>query len=162
MGPGTSYSWYNSALTQASNGSVAACDWRARPLRRLESSRQIGIGIPFYGRRCGSHSAAGSWEFLNQCGQVPRAGDDGARWKRQYRFYDSVYKSDDLSIPSLDEFISYSGEHSIKDSVAWQKSNRFGGIMTFALEYEYLPAEKGDARYPLSTPLCKEFFGQCP
>jgi chitinase len=162
--PGTSYSWYNSALTQASNGSVAACDWRARPFTAAGvPAAKIGIGIPFYGRRwAGVTQPLVRGNFSTSVVKYRELVTDGARWQRQYRFYDSVYKSDYLSIPSLDEFISYSGEQSIKDSVAWQKSNRFGGIMTFALEYEYLPAEKGDARYPLSTPLCKEFFGQCP
>ncbi len=33
--------------------------------------------------------------------------------------------------------------------------------MTFTVEYEYLSGQVGDARYPLSTTLCKEVFGTC-
>jgi GH18 family chitinase len=73
--------------------------------------------------------------------------------------YDALHKADYLSIPSLNEFISYLGAQSIKDTVAWHKAQAFGGFMTYSLDYEYVSTQAGDALYPLSTALYNEVFG---
>jgi len=131
-------------------------------LRDTTSIRKIGVGIPFYGRRWpGIIHALVSGSFNPSTVLYRDLVSDGTRWQPQYQFYDSIYKSDYLSIPTLNEFISYNGTQSIKDAVTWQKSQGFGGFMTFTVEYEYLSGQVGDARYPLSTTLCKEVFGTC-
>ena len=164
-GPANGYSWYNDALFQAGNSSLMTCDWRVRAFTTAGvPAGKIGIGIPFYGRRWAGVTqalvngtfTAGSTVFYRNL------ASDKARWQPQYQFYDAVHKSDYLSIPLLHEFDSYNGVQSIKDVVAWQKSEGFGGFMTFTLEYEYLSFRAGDARYPLSVTLCQEVFGRCP
>jgi len=161
--PGNGFSWYNDALLQSGNTSVSTCDWRARPFTNAGvPAGKIGVGIPFYGRRWpGVIHALVNGSFNPSTVLYRDLVSDGTRWQPQYQFYDSIYKSDYLSIPTLNEFISYNGTQSIKDAVTWQKSQGFGGFMTFTVEYEYLSGQLGDARYPLSTTLCKEVFGTC-
>ena len=84
---------------------------------------------------------------------------DTTRWQSQYQFYDTLFKSNYLSIPSLNEFDSYNGTQFMSDVAAWQKSKGFGGFMTFTIDSEYLSAQTGDARYPLSTSLYNAVFG---
>jgi len=160
---GNGFSWYNDALLQSGNTSVSTCDWRARPFTNAGvPAVKIGVGIPFYGRRWpGVTHALVSGNFNPSTVLYRDLVNDGTRWQPQYQFYDSIYKSDYLSILSLNEFTSYNGTQSIKDAVTWQKSQGFGGFMTFTVEYEYLSGQVGDARYPLSTTLCKEVFGTC-
>jgi chitinase len=162
--PGNGFSWYNDALLQNGNFSVSTCNWRARPFTSAGvAPNKIGVGIPFYGRRWPGVTHALVTGNSNPSTVLYRdLVADGTRWQPQYQFYDSIYKSDYLSIPSLNEFVSYNGTQSIKDAVAWQKSQGFGGFMTFTLEYEYLSSQVGDARYPLSTTLCTQVFGTCP
>jgi len=164
MDIGYGYSWYNDALTQATNTTLTACDWRVRPFTTAGvPANKIGIGIPFYGKRwAGVTEARVDGNFATSLVNYRDLVTDGTRWQPQYQFYDRIHKSDYLSIPTLKEFISYNGVKSIKDSVAWQKSQGFGGLMTFTLEYEYLSGQTGDARYPLSSTLCQEAFGTCP
>jgi len=161
--PGNGSSWYNDALLQNGNFGVMTCDWRARAFTNAGVAvRKIGIGIPFYGRRWpGVTQALVSGSFNPSTVLYRDLATDGTRWQPQYQFYDSIYKSDYLSIPSLNEFDSYNGTQSIQDAVAWQKSQGFGGFMTFTVEYEYLSNQTGDARYPLSTTLCQDVFGTC-
>lgn len=164
-GPANGYSWYNDALLQAGNSRVMTCDWRVRAFTAAGvPADKIGIGIPFYGRRWAGVTRALVNRTFGTTSTVfyRNLVTDTVRWRPQYRFYDTTYKSDYLSIPLLDEFDSYNGPQSIKDAVAWQRSEGFGGFMTFALEYEYLSTQTGDARYPLSTALCQAVFGRCP
>src|SRR5207253_1628212 len=83
---------------------------------------------------------------------------DTTRWQSQYQRYDTQFRSNYLSISSLNEFDSYNGVQFINDAVAWQKSQGFGGFMTFGQTDEYLPSQTGDARYPLSTALYSAVF----
>ena len=162
--PGNGYSWYNGALLQSGNFAALTCDWRARAFTNAGvPASKIGIGIPFYGRRWPGVSQVAITGSFNPGTVLFRdLVTDATRWRPQYQFYDSIYKADYLSIPSLNEFDSYNGAQSIKDAVAWQKSQGFGGFMTFTLDYEYLSTQTGDARYPLSTALCQQVFGTCP
>jgi hypothetical protein len=84
---------------------------------------------------------------------------DTTRWQSQYQQYDTLYKSNYLSIPSLNEFDSYNGTQFMGDVAAWQRSNGFGGFMTFAISSEYISSQTGDARYPLSTALYNAALG---
>lgn len=164
-GPANGYSWYNDALLQAGNSRVMSCDWRVRAFTAAGvPADKIGIGIPFYGRRWAGVTRALVNRTFGTTSTVfyRNLVTDTVRWRPEYRFYDTIYKSDYLSIPLLDEFDSYNGPQSIKDAVAWQRSEGFGGFMTFALEYEYLSTQTGDARYPLSTALCQAVFERCP
>jgi len=159
--PGNGYSWFNDALLQNGKSRLMTCDWRARAMTSagLPASK-VGIGIPFYGRR---------WSGITQPlvtgsfkpSQFPYRDlvADGTRWQPQNRFYDTGHKANYLSIPSLNEFDSYNGVEFIQDAVAWQKTQGFGGFMTFALEFEYLTNQSGDARYPLSTALAAAVSG---
>jgi hypothetical protein len=161
--PGNGFSWYNDALFQAGNSGVDTCDWRARAFTNAGvAPSKIGVGIPFYGRRWpGVTHALVNGSFNPSSVLYRDLVSDGTRWQPQYQFYDSVYKADYLSIPGLNEFDSYNGTQSIKDAVVWQKSQGFGGFMTFTIDYEYLSSQVGDARYPLSTTLCAQVFGAC-
>ena len=73
--------------------------------------------------------------------------------------YDTGFKANYLSIPNLNQFVSYMGSQFIVDAVAWWRSKGFAGFMTFALEYEYVPDQRGYARYPLSTLIHNRVFG---
>src|ERR1700726_2099586 len=159
--PTFGYSWFNDALLQSGNASVTSCDWRARAFTNSGvAASKIGVGIPFYGRRWpGVTQALVNGSFNPSTVLYRDLATDATRWQPQYQFYDSVYKSDYLSIPSLNEFNSYNGTQSIKDAVAWQRAQGFGGFMTFTVEYEYLSGQAGDARYPLSPSLHIAVFG---
>src|SRR4029077_3023977 len=159
--PANGYSWYNDALLQSGNSAVMTCDWRARAFTSAGvAASKIGIGLPFYGRRWPGVTQAPLQGSFNPSTVLYRdLVSDGTRWQSRYQFYDSIYKSDYLSIPDLNELTSYNGTQSIKDAVTWQKSQGLGGFMTFTLEYEYLSNQAGDARYPLSTALYNEVFG---
>ncbi len=156
-----SYTWYNDALFQNGDASKMTCDWRINALTSAGvPASKIGVGIPFYGRR---HTGVtlplqggGSSMFTVYYRDLI---NDSSLWQSSYMNYDTNYKADYLSIPALNEFVSYNGTHSISDAVAWQKSRGFGGFMTFTMEYEYLANKSGDARYPLSTALHNAVFG---
>jgi hypothetical protein len=51
------------------------------------------------------------------------------------------------------EFISYTGPRQIRAAVDLVRGGGYGGVMVYALPYEYLPKRKGDERYPLTTAL---------
>jgi len=158
-------SWYNDAIYPSSFG--GGCSSRIAELTSAGlAAAKVGVGVPFYGRR---------WTGCVKINQAcPRSGyfsyqnlvTDTTRWQTQHRFYDTIYKSNYLSIPNSDpsrsEFDSYNGIDFMADVAAWGASNQFGGFMTFALEYEYLSNHTGDARYPLSTSLYRAVFGTTP
>jgi chitinase len=161
--PAFGYSWYNDALTQNGNYGLTACDWRVRAFTGAGvAPGKIGLGIPFYGRRWSAVTRALVNGNFNPSTVFYRdLASDTTRWQPQYQFYDSAYKSNYLAIPNLNEFDSYNGPQFFTDAVAWQKSQGFGGFMTFTVDYEYLSTQTGDARYPLSTALYNAiFFGK--
>lgn len=152
---------YNDALTQDGNSGTRACDWAVAAYTTAGVPKaKITIGIPFYGRRW-----PGSTQVLQTTSVTPSTFfyrdlvTDATRWQSQYRFYDSTYKSDYLSIPSPAEFDSFTGPTTIAAIVAWGKAQGFGGFMAFTLEYEYLSSASGAARYPLSTALHNAVLG---
>ncbi len=153
--PGNGYSWYNAPVFQNGDARLMACDWRVNPfLKAGVPPAKLGIGIPFYGRRWrGVSKALVSGQFPASTVFYNQLVTDSLRWQPQYRFYDDAHKSNYLSIPSLNEFDSYTGEEQIRDIVAWVKNRGFGGVMTYSLHYEFLSGRSGDARYPLSTAL---------
>ena len=149
------YSWYDDALFQRGNNAVMSCDARIAPfLNAGVPSAKIGVGMPFYGRR---------WTGVNQALQTGWTATytilynqlvrDPTRWQPRYMYYDGQYKASFLSIPELNEFVTYTGPQQIQNVVAWAKGRNFGGFMTFAVEYEYLADQIGDGRYPLSSAL---------
>ncbi len=153
--PANGYSWYNDALLQNGNSSVMTCDWRVNSLLKAGvPASKIGIGLPFYGRRWkGVTKALVQGSYSTSTVFYKDLVTDATRWQPQNQGYDSSYKSDYLSISSLNEFESYTGAKTIADAAAWIKSSGFGGAMTFSLYYEFLAGQSGDARYPLSTAL---------
>jgi hypothetical protein len=159
--PGNGYSWYNDALLQNGNTMVMTCDWRVNSfLNAGVPAGKIGVGLPFYGRRWqGVTQALVSGTFTVSTVLYNQLAADTSRWQPQYQHYDSAYKSNFLSIPSMNEFVSYSGPQQMQDAAAWMKAKGFGGAMTFSLYYEYLSGQSGDARYPLSTALYSAVFG---
>src|SRR5579872_2089356 len=148
--PGNGFSWYNDALFQNGNSSVMTCDWRVNPfLNAGVPPSKIGIGLPFYGRRWyGVTKALVNGDFSVSTVLYNQLVTDATRWQSQYQFYDSGYKSHYLSIPSMNEFDSYTGPQEIQGLASWIKTHGFGGAMTFSLYYEYLSGQSGDARYP--------------
>jgi chitinase len=159
--PSSGYSWFNDALMQNGNSAVMTCDWRVRAFTSAGvPASKIGIGIPFYGRRWNNVTQALVNGSFSQSTVLYRdLVSDGTRWQPQYQLYDSGYKANYLSIPSLNEFDSYNGTQSIQAAASWQKSAGFGGFMTFTTDFEYLAGQSGDARYPLSSTLYSSVFG---
>ena len=152
--------WYNAALYQGGQGDKRTCDWRVRSFTSPGvPSQKIGIGLPFFGRRwVGAALPQVLGTFTAFTVTYRDLVADGTRWQPQYQFYDTSFRSNYLSIPGMNEFISFTGVQSITDAVGWAKAQGFGGFMTFALEYEYLPALMGDASHPLSTALHSQLF----
>ena len=159
--PGNGYSWYNDALLQNGNSSVMTCDWRVNPfLNAGVPASKIGIGLPFYGRRWqGVTKALVNGNFSTSTVLYNQLVTDSTRWQSQYQNYDSGYKSNYLSIASMNEFDSYTGTQTIQDAASWIKSKGFGGAMTFSLYYEFLSGQSGDAQYPLSAALYSALGG---
>jgi len=158
---GNGYSWFNHATLQSGNTSVITCDWMTRAFTTAGvPAAKIGVGIPFYGRR---------WPQVQQ----PLVNDsfspttvlyrdlaaDTTRFVLANQQYDSTHLGQYLSIPSLNEFDSYTGTRQIADIVTWGRAQGYGGFFTFTLEYEYASAASGDARYPLSTELNNDAVG---
>ena len=160
--PGNGYSWYNDPLFQSGNSSVMTCDWRVNAFRNAGvPPSKIGIGLPFYGRRWqGVTQALVNGNFSATTVFYNQLVTDASRWQTQYQFYNTTYKSDSLSIPSMNEFDSYTGTQEIQDIASWIKSQGFGGAMTFSLYYEYLAGAGGDAQYPLSSALYAALMAQ--
>jgi hypothetical protein len=158
--PASGYSWHNDALLQNGNSSLMTCDWRVRAFTNAGVvPGKIGVGIPFYGRRwSGVTQPLVTGNFSAATVLYRDLVGDSTRWQPQHKFYESGHKGNYLSIPGLNEFVSYNGVESIQDAVAWQRSNGFGGFMTFTVDYEYVPTQSGDARYPLSTALYSQVF----
>jgi Glycosyl hydrolases family 18 len=151
------YSWYNSALLQAGNSAVATCDWRVRAFTGAGvPASKIGVGIPLYGRRWqGTTQALTNGSFSPSTVPYRDLVSDPQRWQTANQKYDAKYKANYLSIPALNEFDSYTGAEFIGDVASW--SRQFGGVMTFTLDYEYLPG--GASPYPLSAALYAALFG---
>ncbi len=159
---GSSVAWYVGALLQNGNSGANTCDADIAQFTSAGlAAGKIGVGMPFYGRRWpGATQALQSSSFNNATTFFYRdLVNDSTRWQPQYKFYDSGYKANYLSIPSLSEFDSYTGPEFINDAVSWGKAKGFGGYMTFTIEYEYLAGQAGDAAYPLSTALASAVSG---
>jgi hypothetical protein len=152
---------YNDPLFQAGNSGMRACDWAVKAYTTAGVPKpKILVGMPFYGRRW-----AGSTLVLQTTGVTPSKFlyrdlvTDATRWQPQFRFYDSTYGSDYLSIPSPAEFDSFTGPTTIAAIVAWGKAQGYGGFMAFTLDNEYLASAVGVAKYPLSTALATRVNG---
>ncbi len=157
--------WYGGALRSAGNTAVHTCEWKMNYFTSAGFPRaKLGVGIPFYGRK---------WPGVTQAGQASSFSNtrsfryhslvtDPTLWKPEYMHYDEVYGSDYLSIPDPPQFVSFNGPHFIKDAVAWQKTQGFGGMMTYSVEYDYLPDQTGDARYPLTSATYNEITPAAP
>jgi hypothetical protein len=169
-GAGSGDLWYNAAIY--GNTPVAfenSCDlalgrvtgqvvnWTGSYTSPGVPISKIGAGAPFYGYRyfgcthlhdtaCVSQTNANAFPYSALV-------TDPQRWQPQYQFYDTTYKSDYLSIPSMNEFDAFSGPRYMADFAAWGKSKGVAGFMTFSVEDEYLAGQSGDARYPLTTAL---------
>ena len=158
---GQNCSWHNDALYQDAQADKRTCDARVAAFTNAGvPHNKIGVGLPFYGRRrTGVTQPEVLGTFPSYTVFYRNLVTDPTRWQTAYKQYDANFKADYLSIPSLNEFISYNGAHSISDAVAWQKAQGFGGFMTFTMDYEYVPTQSGDARYPLSTVLYNQVFG---
>jgi len=152
---GKACSWYNDALFQNGQTDKSTCDWRVAPfLSAGVPQSKIGIGIPFYGRRqTGVTQAQALGTFPKATFFYNALVTDPTRWQPAYQYYDNVFQANYLSIPSLDEWDNYVGVQEIQAAVAWQQTQGFGGFMFYALNYEYLAGQTGNAQYPLSTAL---------
>jgi chitinase len=160
-----SYAWHNDALFQNGDASKSTCDWRVRAFTNVGvPNAKIGIGIPYYGRRW-----TGVTQPLQTGGTMQPNGigyntivTDPTRWQPAYQKWDATYSADYLSVTGLNEFVSYNGTTSIQGVVTWVNAQGFGGYMVFALHYEFLASQTGDARYPLSTALWQDVNGTPP
>lgn len=142
------YSWYNAALLQAGNSAVMTCDWRMRSFTAAGvPASKLGVGVPFYGRRWqGTTQALTNGSFSPSTVLYRDLVRDTQRWQAANQKYDTKYKANYLSIPALNEFDSYTGAEFMADLASFAR--QFGGVMTFTLDYEYLPGA-----YPLSAAL---------
>jgi GH18 family chitinase len=154
--------WFNNSLYQAGDTSKMTSDWNARAFTSVGvPSVKLGMGIPFYGRR---------WTGVTLPQQIGGTKvstvnynsliADTTRWQDVYKKLDSVHYGQYLSIPSLNEFVSYSDQVSIKETVKWGKTQGFGGYMTYSLPLEYLANQSStETRSPLSTELWNDVNG---
>lgn len=149
-----SFTWHNDALFQNGDSSKMTADWRVSAfIKAGVEKKKLGIGVPFYGRRW-----TGACEPLDKNG-VRQEGwvnyrdlaADSTRWRGAYRKWDSVFSADYISDIERNEFTSYNGVRSIRETARWIKEQGFGGIFSFILDYEYIGNGRGDDRYPLST-----------
>jgi hypothetical protein len=115
------------------------------------------VGIPYYGRRWTNATQALQTSNFNRATSFFYRDlvTDATRWQSQYKFYDSIYGANYLSIntPNLKEFDSYTDTQFLNDAVAWQQSQSFGGFMTYTIEYEHLSTQTCDAAFPLTATL---------
>jgi len=160
-----SFSWHNDALFQNGDTAKMTCDWRVGYFTRAGvPNAKIGIGIPFYGYQFTGCTvplvagcAHGSYSPYRSIVTNATWWNGGANHR-----WDATYSADYLSVSTSNQFITYTDTTSLQAIVNWQKTQGFGGFMTFTLDYEYLPTQTGDAGYPLSSPLCQSVFGTCP
>ena len=152
---GSPVAWYVGALLNGTD-SRQACDWDiAQFTSKGVSAGKIGVGMPFYGRRWPGATQPGQSANWNNVSWFYYSDlvNDATRWQDANKFFDSAYVANYLSVPSLNEFDSYTGPAFLQEAQRWQQARGFGGFMTFTMEYEYLGAQSGNAAYPLSTAL---------
>jgi hypothetical protein len=159
---GSSESWYVDPLRNGTDGHPA-CDWDIRKFTtpnlkgNYVASSKIGVGIPYYGRKWRNVTQALHTSNFNHATSFFYRDlvSDATRWQSQYKFYDSIYGANYLSIntPKLKEFDSYTDTQFLNDAVAWQQSRGFGGFMTYTIEYEHLSTQTCDAAFPLTATL---------
>jgi hypothetical protein len=167
----TNYSWYNGPIfpyvaNQSSSIYDKVYQTGGPDLGAVSAGvapAKVGVGMPFYGYRwtgCTQALVTGcSRQGYFSYGNLVK---DTTRWQSQYQRYDTTYKSNYLSISSLNEFDTYNGVEFMPDVVAWAKANGLGGYMTYTQNDEYVSTQTGDARYPLSTALYNAVFGGAP
>lgn len=158
---GTDCVWYNSAITQDGDVWKRAADERvAKIVARGVPNNKIGVGLPFYAR---IHSGVTLPLVL---GDFPLTTVDyrdltanPVLWNANFMKYDAGHKAQYLSVPALNEFVSYNGVQSMNDYVAWIKQEGYGGVMAFSTEMEFQPWTAGDAQHPLSSALYAALYG---
>jgi len=179
---GNSSSWFVGALWQGSDGNYA-CDWDVRNFTTPSASgvsvpaSKIGVGMPYYGRRWPRVTqpldSSASWRSATTF-YYRDLVTDSTRWVDSYKKWDgsldatgapvqnAVHGADYLSIPSLNEFDSYTGSKFLQAATTWGRNQGFGGFMTFTIEYEHLSAQTCNAAYPLSTVLFNDANPNAP
>ncbi len=163
------HAWYNSATLQGTNTQDLAIDvlWRDF-VSAGNAANKLGIGVPFYGRlkqACldSSHIIGLSDPNQTWLGDVSkqiipyRDFVNSAYWNSGTRIWDDLRQSQYIRYQggdcSTDAFIPFTGPEQLQAVVDQIKKASLGGIVTFGLPYEYMPAQVGDARYPLSAAL---------
>jgi chitinase len=152
----TSFTWFNDALFAGGNSVVPTCaEGDVYPFIKAGVARgKIGVGVPFYGRIwTGGTQPLHTGNLTKRTILYRDLVVDPYRWQPQYQHYDSTHKAQYLSIPWLNEFISYTGPQQIQDIVAWVRAQGFGGVMAFAVDSDYLAGETGDDQHPLCASL---------
>jgi hypothetical protein len=155
------YSWYVSALWQGGSGNRDACDAQVDSFTSAGFPKsKINVGFPFYGRINSNVTGPGLSQLLPRGVTVYYRNlvMDQSRWQNSYKNYDAKHGANYLSIPHLNEFVSYGGVEMVDELVTWVKSQEFGGITTFTTGYEYLSDQAGDARYPLTNRIYRSLF----
>jgi hypothetical protein len=161
------HTWYNSATLQGTNFQDNAMDvlWRDF-VSAGNAANKLGVGVPFYGRLkqgcLDSYRTIGltdpnqSW-ISGASNHIIFYRDliNSSYWSSGTHIWDDLRQSQYIRYQggncSTDAFIPYTGPEQLQ-AVAFQiKEASLGGIMAFGLPYEYLAAQDGDARYPLST-----------
>jgi chitinase len=139
MGNSPYGSWYNDAVI-SNLPNYNGCDVTTQYVVNAGvPAYKIGVGIPYYGYRWSGCTKAMMSGCTNTGYFIYRdLVTDTTRWQPQYQYYDTQFKSNYLSIPSLNEFDSYNGPQFITDVVAWAKSKGYGGYMTYGQTDEYL------------------------
>jgi hypothetical protein len=159
---GKTYTWFVDALWQAGETDKDACDAQVFSfLSRGLARNKINIGFPFYGRIFPNVIGPGVVRppLSTTTVHYRNLVNDKVRWQDNYKRYDVKHGATYLSIPLLNEFVTYGGEEMIEKLIDWVKTQDFGGIMTFSVPHEFLSDQTGDARYPLSTLIHKGLFG---
>ncbi len=166
--------YFNSATYSApGDSSHNSCAVMTSNVGSSIPAAKIGVGIPFYGRiwtgcvdfLCsdGLHDPLQVWwgtptqHSLHYNDMV-----NGPYWTLPHH-WDADRAASFISVddggPSNEHFISYTDEQQIASFVQLMLARGYGGIMEYELEYDFLPAQSGDARHPLAAAVYSSIVG---
>ena len=165
--------YFNSATNLAAGDTThASCATHAALFATVAPRSKIGLGLPFYGRvwsgcansSCsdGLHSLLQGWSSQSNTA-ITYAALVGSSYWAQPHGWDPVRGSSFISIDqagaSNDRFISFTDSQQINAMAQLMRSQGYGGLMEYEVEYDFMPSQSGDARHPLATAVWSAVFG---
>ncbi len=165
--------YYNLATTSAAGDTTHnSCALQASNFAGYIAKSKIGLGIPFYGRVWNGCADSGCTDGLHSLGQTWSSENNSpisyaslvasSYWSQPHQ-WDSVHGASYISIDqpgaSNDRFISYTDGQQINAMVQLMRSQGYGGVMEYEVDYDFMPSQSGDARHPLATAVWSAVFG---